>query len=740
MAQGYLNAPQLTADKFIANPFSRVSGARLYRTGDLVRYLPDGNLDFLGRLDHQVKVRGFRIELSEIEWTLAQHPDVREAVAVARDESDGSKTLVAYVVAEATGEPTAPELRSFLKQSLPDHMVPPWIVRLDALPRTPNDKLDRAALPAPATVAEPTPGARPMSPTVTTIIGIWCEVLGLTRIDPDADFFTIGGDSLKAVRCVSQINHALASDLSLREFWEHPTVAGVASVAVASPVDQVVTGIPRRGHSDPCALSSGQKRIWFLDRLEPDSPKYNIIQAFRWTGPLDRQVLARSLSFIVERHESLRTTYHDVAGRPVQVVAEESTVQVPFTDLRELSANRREAELEHQIHAAAARPFDLSRDLALRAEVWQLEDQKSVVLINIHHIASDGWSFNIVGRELADVYEGLAAGRSPLLPDLPIQYSDFAVWQSQQMRPERLEAGLTYWQRRLSGPLEPLVLPSDQPHPDATDFRGRTATLSVPSTLLTGLQELSERSGVTVFTIVAAGFQTLLGRLSGQTDIAIGAPMAAREQLECEGLIGLFTNTVVLRLDLSGDPTFEALLQQAREMVLGAVTHQSLPFDKVVHAVNPSREHGHNPLFDVMLEFNTQPWNTLRIRGARIEPLLVSNPLARFAMTLHVNEREGGLHLRALYRQAVFSKKRIDRMLRQFVGLLEAAVADTATPISQLHMTPTRSAGRSWRNGTTRPPTIRKTAVSTNCSRPRWSAHRRHRRCSMEKLGGRFGN
>ena len=614
LARGYLNAPEKTSERFIRDPFSDASGARLYKTGDRVRFLPDGNLDFLGRLDQQVKIRGFRIEFGEVEWALSQHPDVGEAAAAAHESSTGDKSLVAYFVSATDTPPTDSELTSFLRQQLPDYMVPAHFVALESFPRTPNGKLDRKALLAAgaAVFTESAELAAPLTRVEAIVAGIWCEVLGRSRIQPEDDFFMIGGDSLKAVRVVAAVNRRFGSNVSLEEFFRKPTIAGLVAASMRQPETGRPTRIPRRGSSDPCSLSFAQKRFWFLSRLEPDSPKYNVNAAVRWRGPMNVGALEKSLQTVVMRHEILRTTYHDVAGRPVQVAAEQATVDLGLTDQRGTLAGLRDDEVRRFLRREAARPFDLSRDVPLRAALLRLDEEEFVLFLSVHHIACDGWSFDVLYRELAESYACLSTGRTPALKALPIQYADFALWQLQSLQGQKLEEELRYWLNQLGGPQPMLSLPADRARLNTEDYRAATETSVLSLSLLEGLRGISEQAGDTMFMVIVAAFQTLLQRLCAQDTISIGTPMTGREHPECDSLIGPFMNTVVLRTDLSGDPTFLELLGRVRQVVLGAFAHSQVPFDKIVETLNPARATGQNPLFDVMLEFNKLEFTTDR--------------------------------------------------------------------------------------------------------------------------------
>ena len=474
LARGYLNRPELTAEKFIPDPFSAEPGARMYKTGDLARYLPDGNIEFLGRGDHQVKIRGFRIELGEIEAALGQHPAVREAVVLAREDAPGEKRLVAYVVADS---PPPMSCAAFSKTSCPSHMVPAVFVLLDALPLMSNGKIDRRALPAPDRTRPELDKAfvAPRTPTEELLAEIWAQLLDIERVGIHDNFFDLGGHSLLATQVVSRMREAFQVEIPLRRLFEVPTVAGLAeSIEAARQAGQnllapPILPVPRNGD---LALSFAQQRLWFFDQLEPGLSAYNIPAAVRLKGPLNLAALEQSLNEIVKRHESLRTTFGKVDGRPTQVIAPTLTIKLPVVDLRELPASERETEVRRLVTAEAQRPFDLSQGPLMRGTVLRLGDEEHVGLLTMHHIVSDGWSTGILIREMATLYVAFCAGGSSPLPALPIQYADFAHWQRQWLQGEVLETQIAYWKKQLAGAPALIDLPTDHPQAGGADFPG----------------------------------------------------------------------------------------------------------------------------------------------------------------------------------------------------------------------------------------------------------------------------
>ena len=687
MARGYVRRPDLTAEKFIPDPFSGEPGARLYNTGDIARYRPDGNIEFLGRTDHQVKIRGFRIELGEIEGTLEQHPAVLQAIVQPQEVAPGEKRLVAYVVAERESRPTAGELRGFLKDKLPEHMVPAVFVLLDAFPLTTNGKVNRRALPTPD-------DRRPeleqvfvacRTPTEELLAAIWSQVLGIERVGIYDNFFQLGGHSLLATQVVSRIREAFQVEMPLRRLFEAPTVAGLAeSVDVgrgaglqASPI----VPVPRSGE---LPLSFAQQRLWFIDQLEPGSSVYNFPAAVRLKGPLNVAALKKSLDEIVKRHEALRTTFAIVDGRPVQVIAPLLTLTLPIVDLRELPEPEREREVQRLATNEALCPFDLAEGPLVRTTVLRLGENEHVGLLTMHHIVSDGWSTGILIREMAVLYDAFCSDRPASLPELPIQYADFAHWQRHWLEGEVLETQLTYWKQQLLGAPPLLELPADHPRPPLQTFRGAHQSILLTRTVGDGLKALSRQEGATLFMTLLAAFTILLHGYTNQDDLVVGTPTANRNRLEIEGLIGFFVNTLVLRTDLSDNPSFRDLLRRVREVCLGAYAHQDLPFERLVEELHPARDLSRNPLFQVMFVLQNAPLQAVELPGLSLSPIEVDTSTTHFDLTLHIVDTEQGLVGTLAYNTDLFEAVTITHMLGHFRTLLEAVVATPERCVSDL--------------------------------------------------------
>jgi amino acid adenylation domain-containing protein len=690
LARGYLERPDLTAERFIPHPFSKESGARLYRTGDLARYLPDANLEFLGRFDDQVKLRGYRIELGEIEAALREHPRIREAVVLARQDSTGEKRLVAYIVPDREPAPTVSEARAFLKERLPDYMVPSAFVTLDELPLTPNGKVDRRALPAPDQARPDVEAAyvAPRTPAEEVIAGIWSQVLGVERVGVYDNFFELGGHSLLATQVISRVRGAFQVEAPLRSLFEGPTVAELAQgveAGLRAGLGTQAPAIARVSREREIPLSFAQQRLWFLDQLVPGNPFYNLPEAVRLLGPLDAAALERSLQAVVQRHEALRTTFTTVDSQPLQVISPTQTVTLAAIDLREVPEIERETEAQHLARKEAQRPFNLAEGPLLRATLLRLGDEDHVALLSMHHIVSDGWSMGVLVREVGAFYEAYSQGRPSPLEELPIQYADYAAWQREWLSGEVLNAQLTYWKRQLAG-LSVLNLPTDHPRPVVQSYRGAMESLMLSKELRNDLVALSRRENVTLFMTLLAAFQVLLQRYTGQDDVTVGTPIANRNRAEVEGLIGFFANMLALRVDFSKASSFRERLGHVREVALGAYAHQDLPFEKLVEELQPEREMGRHPLFQVTFALQNAPKSDLAITGVTSGDFRTDSQTTRFDLEVYLWERPEGLACSLVYSTDLFEAATIRRMLGHYRRLLESVVADPQRRLSKLEL------------------------------------------------------
>ena len=678
IARGYQQRPELTAERFLPDPFSDSPGTRMYRTGDIVRYLPGGDLEFLGRRDAQVKVRGYRIELGEIETVLNQHPDVQDAVVIVREEMPQAKTLVAYIVLRGAEEASSTSTyRRYLKENLPNYMVPSRIVLLEKLPLLFNGKIDRRALPAPEQLQNEKheQPAAPRTSFEELLAGIWRQCLGDVQIGIHDNFFDLGGHSLVATQLMSRVRSELQVEMPLRSLFEYPTIAGLAQqverfIREKQGIQAPVIRPAVRGSEAP--LSFAQQRLWFLDQLEPGSTAYLIPGALRLHGALDARALEWSLQELVRRHESLRTTFAEREGQPIQVIWPDETFSLPIRDLRSLGQREREEETQRLIEQEVRQPCDLARGPLLRTMLIRLENEEHVLLLILHHIVFDAWSDEILRRELAALYGAALAGQSSPLPSLPIQYADFAIWQRQWLQGSILEAQLNYWKKQLQGAPAFLDLPTDYPRPVQQTFRGRSLTFSLPQALLQALERLGQQEGTTLFMTLLAAWQVLLSRYTGQEDIVVGIPVANRTQLEMENLIGFFVNTLALRTDLSGNPSFREVLRRVREVALEAYSHQDAPFEQVVEAVQPPRDASRSPLFQVMFSLENTTMASLDLPGLRVQAVDIEDQVAKFDLSLSLQSGSDSLSGVLEYNTDLFAEATIERMAQHF----QIAIAD----------------------------------------------------------------
>jgi amino acid adenylation domain-containing protein len=684
VARGYLGRPGLTAERFVPDPFGGETGARLYRTGDRVRWSVRGELEFLGRVDQQVKIRGFRIEPGEIEAVLRRNAGVADCVVVAREDVPGEKRLVAYVV----GGGGADELREHLLRELPEYMVPAAFVSLDALPLTPNGKLDRKALPAPELASGEETYVAPRTPVEEMLAGIWAEVLGLERAGVTESFFDLGGHSILAALVISSIRALFAVELPVRVLFEGPTVAEVANAVeemrrAELPVLPPVVPVERTG---ALPLSFAQERLWFTDRLEPGSALYNIPGAWRLGGALDGAALERALGEIVRRHEALRTTFAEVNGSPVQVIAPFGGFSLPVEDLSGLGDADREAAVERRAGEEAVRPFDLAAGPLFRALLLRLGDEHHVLLLSMHHIVSDGWSMGVFFREFTALYAAYREGRESPLPELAVQYADFAVWQREQLEGEGLDRQLAYWRERLAGAPELLELPTDHPRPAVLTYRGASVPVELSPELLERLQALGRSEGTTLYMTLLSAFQVLLSKYAGSEDVVVGSPNAGRTRSEVEGLIGFFINALVLRTDLSGDPSFRETLRRVREVTLGAYEHQEVPFDKLVAELQPERSLSHSPLFQVMFTLQNAGAGGGALPGLQVGGAGAAREDAKHDLYLALSASPRGLHGGLNYSTDLFEPATIQRMVRHLERVLEQVAADADVRLSRLDL------------------------------------------------------
>ncbi|AIA70439.1 hypothetical protein EV46_07535 [Pectobacterium atrosepticum] len=690
VARGYLNRPDLTAERFIADPFSDSENAQIYKTGDLGRWLPDGNIEYLGRNDFQIKVRGFRIEPGEIEARLMAYPGVREALVIAREDSPGDIRLVAYLIAQPGSELIPSVLRKALALHLAEYMVPSAFVTLDAFPLTPNGKLDRKALPVPEQSAIVSRGYEaPVGELEMALTEIWQNLLGLERVGRHDHFFELGGHSILAVQCVTRVRQMLGLDLQVQKIFANPVLSDLAQ-ELTNTSTIAVTAIPLADRSQPLPLSFSQQRLWFLIQLEPTASRaYNLPAALRLIGRFDRKAFITALDGLVARHESLRTRVTSIDGQPCQKI-DPATIGFSLSclDLRTLNDKARAQRVSELAAQESRAPFNLAEGPLIRGQLLQLGDEIHVMLLTMHHIVSDGWSIGILARELAALYQAALEGSEANLPPLPVQYADYTVWQRQWLQGETLNDLRDFWRNQLQGAPALLEIPTDRPRPSVQRYEGNILPVSLDPEELAALKSLCRQQGTTLFMTLLAVWSVVLSRLSGQGDIVVGTPLANRKHSETEGLIGFFVNTLALRITPSQCQTVGDLFAQIRERAIAAYTYQDLPFEQVVETLQPARSLSYSPIFQVMLSLNNTPMQDFTLPGLEISAVERPQRSTHFDMTLSLTETENGLEGGLIYSTDLFDHETIVRLRGYLRNVLMAMADDVTQPVATLPMLP----------------------------------------------------
>jgi amino acid adenylation domain-containing protein len=679
VARGYLGRPELTADRFRPDPFSAKPGARLYRTGDLARWLPDGRIDLLGRADQQVKLRGHRVELGEVEAHLLAHPDVREAAAGVRPDARGHQRLVAWIVPMVPGSPDLRELRRWLGQRLQDAMLPSAFAVLGSLPINASGKLDRRALPDPERGVAGAVRDRiaPTDEIEAKLLALFREVLEVDAVEPTDNLFELGGHSMSVFRLATRIREIFGLRVAVPKIFTSPTPAGLAEVLRGMDREAGlprVRRVPRDSRHHPLPLSLQQQRLWVLHQLAPESTAYHIPAGLRLRGPLDVSALERALSEIVRRHEVLRTSFPLREEEPVQRIAPPAPVVLPVLDVLE-------EEVPRIAEAEARRPFDLERGPLLRLALLRTAPDSHVLLLVVHHLVSDGWSAALFLRELSALYAAFVRGEPSPLPELPVQYADWAVWQREQLRGELLDAHLRWWAERLADAPRVLDLPTDRPRPPLEDPTGATLEMRLPETLVDSLRRLALGENATLYMALLAGFQALLARRAGEDTVCVGTHLARRNRLEVEALIGFFVNTVVIRADFAARPDGRDLIAQVRETVFGAFAHQDIPFERLVHALDPDRDPRWSPLFQVSFSLQNAPHEAPCLPGLDVDLLDTDTGSTQFDLAVALSESGAGA---IRYRTALFQETTIDRLARHYEALLRGMAEQPGRSVLEL--------------------------------------------------------
>lgn len=686
-SHGYYKQPELTAEVFIKNPFSNDPNDIVYKTGDLGRLLDDGNVELLGRKDQQVKIRGVRVELDELNSAVRGFADVKEVAVIDRKDASGANFLCAYVVGNEDLKLDA--LRAYLQERLPGAMVPSAFVVMEKLPRTVSGKIDRRALPQLQERTGRGEYVEPSTASEQTVAGIWADLLGLPKISLNDNFFELGGHSLLATRVMVRVRKTTGVELPLRALFENPTVAKLASYIDSSAPESTASLPPilpvSRDRELP--LSFAQQRLWFMEQLKPGDPLFHSFQALLIDGPLDVRALELSLNEIIRRHEVLHTVFDTVAGLPVQRVAPFTPMSLRTMNVSDVPQADHSSTLTQLAADERQQPFDLARGPLIRALLVALGEQEHALLLTLHHIVSDGWSMGILCREMQTLYDAFASGTPAPLPALPVQYADFSVWQREHLEGEALDEQLSYWRTQLANVSSVLELPSDRRRPEIASFRGGRVTFDLPVELTQQLKTLSQREGVTLFMVLLAALDALLYRYSGQTDIAVGTAIANRNRDETEGLIGFFVNMLVMRTDLSGNPAFLDLLQRVKQMTLAAYQHQDVPFEQIIEMLQPQRSLNRTPLYQIEFTLQNAPVEPLEVRGLRFAPLDVQAMSSDTDLNLMMTETESALAGYVVYSIDLFDATTIERMMGHFHNLLEEIVKAPEQRILELPLT-----------------------------------------------------
>lgn len=685
LARGYLNRANLTNQKFLPNPFQEagdkrgeIGGARLYKTGDLARYLPDGNIEFLGRIDDLVKIRGFRVELGEVEAVLSRYPQINQAVAKVHGESARQKYLVAYFVPIPGESVTVEQLRTFLTEQLPDYMIPSAFVEMESFPLTPNGKVNRRTLPEPTTNRPELSQTfvEPRTPTEEILAGIWRDVLGLERVGIYDNFFDLGGHSLLATQVIALTRKAFGIELPLLSLFESPAIAPLAQkIATANQPDcQELSLKPLPSQDEPIQISLTQLELWFFDQFYPGNSIYNLPLVYRITGALNEKALEESLREIVRRHETLRSTFQVKNGQVVYAVANEPVFDFSTIDLQHLPATERETQATQQAEKEIKHPFDLARGPLLRSKLWRLDEHEYLFVAVTHHIVADGWSFSVLTQELAALYEAFCEGKPSSLTELPIKYTDFAQWQRQWLQGEVLESQLQFWQKHLGISPPILQLPTDYPRPPVRTFKSAGQSVILSKKLTDALKALSQQEGVTPFMTLLAAFQTLLFSYTRQENIIVSSALANRTRVETERLIGFFVNLLPFCTNLGGNPSFRELLGRVREVALGVYAHQEMPLIKLIEELQPVRDSSYTLINQVMFVFQNTPEDNLEFSNLILKEQFIARDTkdtAEFDLELTLEETSTGIEGLLVYRTDLFEPATITKMVDNFLILLE---------------------------------------------------------------------
>ncbi len=692
LARGYVNRPDLTEERFINSPFfqggSREQGVRekIYKTGDLAKYLPNGKIEYIGRSDYQVKIRGFRIELGEIESQLNQYIGIKNTVVIAKKEASGINRLIAYYVPKQQDNITSDDLRNYLKNKLPEYMIPSAFISLDEFPLTPNGKINRKALPEPSQIFTNKLFTSPRTPLEKELVNIWTDILGV-KVGMNDDFFTLGGHSLLATQVISRIRQQLNVEIPLRSLFESPTISQLSQI-IDNHQPTTKPKITKVSRDQPLPLSFAQQRLWFLDQFDPGNHSYNMSGAIELQGQLNEEALEKSINEIVRRHEALRTTFEINNGQPIQVIKSQVYLPLEKEDLQLVSKDKKETAIKEIAIQETETPFNLEQDNLLRTKLLKLEGNNYILLFTLHHIIFDVWSSGVIVKEISSLYHAFCQDKPSPLPELSIQYADFAYWQHQWLQGEVLEHESQYWLEKL-GHFPTLKLDEINKKvvniPDQNLSKG-SQTFTLSSNLSQQLNRVSQQAGVTLFMTILAALNVLLYRYTKEDDLVIGTDVANRNHKETEALIGFFINIILLRNDLSGKPSFRELLSRVRETTLEAYAHKDFPFAKLVEILQPERSLYQTPLFQVLLVFQNAPVPPLELSGLTLKPVQLYEGEARFDLVLFIEETSKGIRGTWKYKNNILNPSTVYQLSNHFQNLLQSIVNNSDLTIEELEM------------------------------------------------------
>jgi amino acid adenylation domain-containing protein len=699
LSEGYLNRPGLTADKFPKVQDNIPVGAgglaplfvrgRIYHTGDLARWLPDGNIEFLGRIDHQVKVRGFRIELGEIENSLLDHENINETVVLAKEKPDGSKYLCAYIVPRVAHRFTVSELREYLLQYLPDYMIPAYFIPLEQLPLTPNGKIDRKALPEPdeGTIETGVEYVAPMIDTETKLVNVWQLLLNIERIGIMDDFFELGGDSILVNQCIARIREELQVEIPLRKFFENPYIKALSQEIKKQ--ERQVSSIKPMKREGEIPLSFAQERLWFLQELDAESTAYFVPRVIRIKGQLDIRLVELTFTEIIRRHEILRTVFPTVDGRPVQRIQPPYPFKIPVIDWGQEEEENQNQKVSRFLKEEGQRAFDFEKGPLLRVTVLKIKENENLLVLTEHHLIHDGWTQGVLLREFIEIFTAYSEGKAHGLPELPIQYADFAIWQRDYLRGEVLDRHLDYWKETLSGLSPVLDVPADRARPPVISGEGAMKAFYLSAGLTHRLKDFSRKNGSTLYMTMLAVFKTFLYRYTGVEDLCVGTGIANRRYKEMEGMLGMAINTLPLRTPLAGDITFHQCLRRVKETCLEAFHHEDTPFGKIVEIMKPERSLSYTPLFQVIFSFMDTPTEDLRLPGLELRLEESHNRSSKFDINVVVvppEDETGETLVEWEYNTDIFDDETADRMITHYTRLLEEILHTPGKKLSALPM------------------------------------------------------